>query len=446
MPLLKTPMSALALPQTAPRRPAAGLDALVQRRRRVFALVGAAVFCCLVMMWRLSTQLPTPAPIHESVAEHQRRRFQQENRLDEERKRDVYHRRTARGFRNDKKIVVLLTSSRDADACARQILDARALAFRSARVHFRVYEELYVGHEKGCVEELCDLEPDSCRSLLRSRQLRIQRRDASGALGPTVARHLVEGMVDPEEFGGHFYLSVDSSVVFTKDWDLQLLKQWYSIGNDMAILSSAPKPLELKGIANNTLMLHCSARIASKSADAVVAFNPPEPKIKPSTVLFAPVLQSQYSELFHFGTVAALMAVRSDPHTAHIIVGHEYARASRFWTKGYDFYTPIHDTLFARYDEPAAVPHPSLVEAIARSNRRIRRLLGLPVSFSGERLGDEALYSLGDRRSFAEWKEFAQIDPQAAFNESTTNQFTVCDQQLHYVPYQDTQIWRVSRN
>jgi hypothetical protein len=434
---MKTPMSALALPQTAPRRDGAVLHALERRRRRrrMLALVGAAVFFCLVMMWRLSSRLPTPAPIHASVVEQRRRRFEVENQLDEERKRDAHHRRTSRGFRNDKNIVVLLTSDRDADVCARQLVDAHASAFRAVRVHFRLFEEHHIGQEKSCIEELCDLEPEVCQALLRTQQLRYQRRDVSGALGPTVARHLVEGMVDPEEFGGHFYLSVDSSVEFTKDWDLELLKQWYSIGNDMAILSAAPKPLELRGITNDTLMMHCSARIASKGADAVVEFNPPEPKPKASSVLFAPVLQAQYSELFHFGSVAALLAVRSDPHTPYITVGHEYARASRFWTKGYDFYTPIYDTLLARYDQPAAAPHPSRAEAVARSNRRIRRLLGLSASVSGEALDEEALYSLGDRRSMAQWTQFARIDPQAAYNESTTNQFTACDQELHYVPY-----------
>lgn len=436
---MKTPMSALALPQTAaPRGSAGGREALERRRRCTAALVGAAVLFCLWTMWRMSLLLPAPAPalVHRLVEERQRRRFEAEARLGEERERER-HRAARRGvgFRDDKRVVLLLTSRGDSEACARQIAAARALAFRPARLHFRLFEELRVGEQCGCVERLCELEPRDCQALLRTEQLLVQRRHASGARGPTVARHLVESMVDPEAFVAQFYLSVDASVFFTQDWDLQLLKQWYSIGNDMAILSAAPKPLELRGIATNTLMLHCSARIAAKGPDAVVSFNPPEPVPKQSSVLFAPVLQSQYSELFHFGPVSALLAVRSDPHTPHATVGHEYARASRFWTNGYDFYTPIQDSLFARYDDQPETPDPRAAAAIARSSRRIRRLLGLSTSVADEPLEDQALYSLGAARSMDQWQQYSQIDPRAPFNESTTNQFTVCDRRLHFVPF-----------
>lgn len=432
MPLVKTPMSALALPHTSPRAAPGAREAAERRRQRVLIVATVAVCCCLMVLWGMVAQLPAPAQVHHAVEERLPRRTEQERRSSS----NAPRRRSSRGFRDDKQIVVLLVSDREGDACARQLVSAKALAYRAPRVHFRVFEELYIGQDVGCVERFCELEPSACGQLLRSRQLRVQRRDASGSLGPTVARHLVEGMVDSTEFKDAFYLSVDTSAEFTKRWDVELLKQWYSAGNDMAILSVAPTPVELKDVALDTILLHCSSRIASKDVDAVVQFNPPEPKPKPTPEpVAAPVLQSQYSELAHFGRVSALLNVRSDPHTPFVTAGREYARASRFWTSGYDFYTPLQATFFARYDLPEQTPRPDQLARFTRSHRRMRRLLGLPVSFAGEPLEDEARYSLGDRRTMEDWIRFSRIEPRAAFNESTVNQFTVCDQQLRYVPY-----------
>jgi hypothetical protein len=158
----------------------------------------------------------------------------------------------------------------------------------------------------------------------------------------------------------------------------------------------------------------------------------------------------RYSEVFHFGPTRALFDVRSDPHTPLISVGHEYARATRFWTRGYDFYAPNEDTLFARYrwQEP---PLPMSSGAIdddtdkrrqRRTNeadRRIRRLLGLPASVQDDALEQADAYALGSQRSMEAWQKFSGVDPRAGFNEATTNQFTLCGAiasgEVHYVPY-----------
>ncbi|KAF1795317.1 Glycosyltransferase, GlcNAc [Phytophthora cactorum] len=255
--------------------------------------------------------------------------------------------------------------------------------------------------------------------------------------GTTVARYVAEGMVE-HKFANDFYLSVDPAViVFTENWDLELLKQWYSVGNDMAILSVAPKAVELRGLTNATVLVQCSARIHSKSPDAVVEFNSPEPVPRQGAVLISPVLQTQYSEVFHFGQTRALFDVRSDPHTPLISVGHEYARATRFWTRGYDFYAPNEDVLFARYQwqEPSLPMSSGAIDdgtdkqrqrRMGESNRRIRRLLGLSVPAQDRQLEQPELFALGSQRSMEAWQQFSGVDPRAAYNESTTNQFSLC--------------------
>ncbi|KAF4043855.1 Glycosyltransferase (GlcNAc) [Phytophthora infestans] len=449
----QTPMSALGLPQSRLRdRDAASMSAkeaaLFRRRRAIAGVVLVALCLCVMMTWRLSTQLPSsatsvasPKPTLHHTISHE---------VDEQEDLAIKHQqRTTRGFRDEKQIVVVLTHFRDSDACAQAIVDARATAFLP-RVHFRVFEELYLTQEQTCVQRLCELKPKDCKQLLRSGQLRMQRRDASGALGTTVARYIAEGMVE-HKFVNDFYLSVDPAVVvFTENWDLELLKEWYSVGNDMAILSVAPKAIQLRGLTNSTVLVQCSARIHSKSSDAVVEFNAPEPMPRQGAALLSPVLQTQYSEVFHFGPTRALFDVRSDPHTPLISVGHEYARATRFWTRGYDFYAPNEDVLFARYQwqEP---PLPMASGAIGddtdmqqqsrkdEANRRIRRLLGLPVSVQDRQLEQSDIFALGSQRSMEAWQQFSGVDPRAAYNESTTNQFSLCGAiasgKVHYVPY-----------
>ncbi|OWZ22924.1 hypothetical protein PHMEG_0002302 [Phytophthora megakarya] len=459
----QTPMSALGLPQSRPRNVASMSTketALFRRRRAIAGLVIAALCLSVLMTWRLFMRLPASATSMTATSPRrtlphtlppeaqQQQRLEQEKQLADERRR--IEKKASRGFHDDKQLVLVLTHFRDSEACAQTLVDARATAFLASRVHFRVFEELYLTQEKTCVQRFCELNPLDCKLLLRSGQLRAQRRDASGAVGATVARYIAEGMVE-RKFATDFYLSVDPAVVaFTENWDLELLKQWYSVGNDMAILSVAPKSMELRGLTNSTMLVLCSARIHSKAADTMVEFNAPEPVPRQGAALLSPVLQTQYSEVFHFGPTRALFAVRSDPHTPLISVGHEYARAARFWTRGYDFYAPNEDVLLARYqwkEPPLPMSSGALdddtdkrrARRVDEANRRIRRLLGLPVSVQDGELKQSDIYALGSQRSMTAWQQFSGVDPRAAYDESTTNQFSLCSAvengKVHYVPY-----------
>lgn len=449
----QTPMSALGLGPTLPRVAAQQAQRERERLRRKRVVLIVTALCVLALLFELSQWTLGSARAAEERRAAQRAvdgalesRQRGAAQLESERRQQQRAASDRRGFRDNKQLVLLLAHFRDADACAQTLADAHARAYLPARVHFRVVDEVDVGVDDSCVQRFCAQQPVACRELLRAGRLRFATRDASGARGMTVARNLVENMVTRREFGDDFYVSVDAGVSFAQDWDLALLKQWYSIGNDMAILSSAPKALVLKDRRSSvaTFLLQCSAHIHSKASDAVVEFNPPEPRPKVDAALFAPVLQAQYTEVFHFGPVSALLAVRSDPHTPFVTVGHEYARASRFWTHGYDFYAPVEDIVFATYawqPTPVSSSEKDTAAHVQRANKRIRRLLKLPVSASSAEetvaiAVDEDKFALGTRRSMAQWQSFSKIDPVAPYNESTTNQFVACFDKLQYVGYQ----------
>lgn len=445
--MTQTPLSALGLGPALPRVNAQQAQREAERARRKLTVMLVAALCALALLFEL-TQWATGSDATRQPGDARGRHERStatptSERLHQQHKPKV----RGRGFRNEKQIVLLLAHFRDASACADTLTDALTRAYLPARVHVRVVDEVDVGLDASCVQLFCARVPDPCRTLLRSRRLQYVTRDATSAHGATVARHLVEAMVSRREFSDDFYVSVDAGVSFVQDWDLTLLTQWYSIGNDRAILSAAPKAAVLKHHDDSaaTFLLQCSARIYSKDKDAVVAFNPPEPRLKAASAddagaRLTPVLQAQYTEVFHFGPVSALLAVRSDPHTPFVTVGHEYARATRFWTHGYDFYAPITDVAFATY---AWQPTPTAEDGdtaahVARAHRRIRQLLQLPVTPAAEQrpLVAEAEFALGTRRSMGEWERFSKIDPRAPYNESTTNQFVSCFEPLEYVGFQ----------
>ncbi|CEG39642.1 Glycosyltransferase, GlcNAc [Plasmopara halstedii] len=457
-----TPTLALGLPQSYNHGLALKEAALVRRRRAIIGVIITALCLCVMITWHLVMQLPTSRSSGEVASPHrmlhqtnltdvkQSHSLQYPKQLVDEHQHTVQDQRETRGFHDEKQIVMVLAHYQNSNACAQSLIDARAKAYLASRVHFRVFEELYLNQEPTCVQRYCELKSTDCKELLRSGQLRAQKRDASGALGFTVARYVAESLVE-RKFANDFYMSIDPAiVVFTEKWDIELLKQWYSVGNDMAILSIAPRAIESRNLSNATVLVQCSARIHSKSFDAVVEFNAPEPLPRQGAALYSPVLQTQYSELFHFGPIHALFDVRSDPHTPLILVGYEYARATRFWTRGYDFYAPNKDVVFARYqwkDAPfpkALGPTNGDIEQWRQrrsdtATRRIRRLLGLPVSVLDGQLEQFETYALGNLRSMDAWQRFSGVNPRAAYNESTTNQFSLCaaiaNNQVQYVRY-----------
>ncbi len=53
-------------------------------------------------------------------------------------------------------------------------------------------------------------------------------------VGPMFARHLIHRMYR----GEYFVLQVDSHVRFVADWDEDVISQWTSIGNEMAVITT----------------------------------------------------------------------------------------------------------------------------------------------------------------------------------------------------------------
>lgn len=116
----------------------------------------------------------------------------------------------------------------------------------------------------------------------------------------------------------------------------------------------------------------------------------------------------------------AELKVQVDPHTPHIFDGEEFNRAARFWTYGYDIYTPNHVYVLHDYHGSQSNPvtrgwgkNPRIHGTFEDSNKRLRTMLDMP---GGESKVDVAKklqrskYGLGDRRTLDQLIQFSGFD------------------------------------
>jgi len=115
----------------------------------------------------------------------------------------------------------------------------------------------------------------------------------------------------------------------------------------------------------------------------------------------------------------AELKVPVDPHSPYVFDGEEFNRAARYWTYGYDIYTPHRVYVLHNYPESQSNPTTGSWRrkidrtALENSNRRLRSVIDVPGGFSDR---DEVIklkkskYGLGDRRSLDELIQFSGID------------------------------------
>ncbi|RHY21615.1 hypothetical protein DYB32_009761 [Aphanomyces invadans] len=335
-------------------------------------------------------------------------------------------------------IGVILTHYRDNEECMQTLQSLYDTAQYSASIHIYLFEEVELGSndDTTCFQLLCQTSPSICE--YHATRIHHKRRHAADHIGPGPARAIAESMVVQSRH--KYFLSITTRLEFTPRWDVAVLAQWTSIGNPKALLSFAPPAVRSKEWPTDSSQqaILCTGRITSiQSNIAVVAFNLPVLIADPRAS--TPRLVSQYSEDFVFGPIKALIEAPSDPNVEFVWEGLAYYRAVRWWTRGYDFYSPTTDVVFEKYTRRSLHPlHPSLIHTIASDDTamarlvarqkesyiRIRRVLrfnsGEPPSSKDE------MYSIGSTRSLEQWVAFSGLNHNAKKDESTDRQFQNC--------------------
>ncbi len=132
-------------------------------------------------------------------------------------------------------IFVAIASYRDYQ-CSRTVESIFARAARPERVRVAVVDQVRVGIDGPCSVPpggACDSNPDQAACVHKDR-IDYLTVDASLSVGPVFARHLGHRMYR----GEYFAMQTDAHVEFVKGWDDEIVDQWRSAKNEMAILTA----------------------------------------------------------------------------------------------------------------------------------------------------------------------------------------------------------------
>jgi len=151
-----------------------------------------------------------------------------------------------------------------------------------------------------------------------------------------------------------------------------------------------------------------------------------------------------WSAAISFSKCHAELKVPVDAHAPNVFDGDEFNRAVRFWTYGYDIYTPhriliAHDYGGSRNNTFAMGwrnnNDASWNDVLRKSQKRLKTIVGLPGGVSEEtdalRLR-KSKFGLGDRRTIQQFIDFSGID--VANREMLGGDKTRCGN-LQWVPF-----------
>ncbi|KAL7531450.1 hypothetical protein ACHAXR_004056 [Thalassiosira sp. AJA248-18] len=327
-----------------------------------------------------------------------------------------------------------LPSYRD-PLCPRTLKYLFTKAKRPFDIRVRVLQQNVPGEDDGCLDKYCEMMAelrqetgggstakggpagDDCP---HKDQVFIHPIHAKEAAGPTYARGLlgqdIREAYENNELGPQdFCMSTDSHMDFEPEWDQKMVDMWDMAQNEYAVLSTYVANIDQLGQNLNGVhevphlcMVIFTSQVRTHATKC--ARNLPRPKLT----------NAVWGAGLSFSKCHAELKVPVDPHTPGIFDGEEFNRAARFWTYGYDVYTP--HRVYVLHDYPGSQHNPKTMgwghgkfeqTDLKNAYYRLNTILDIP---GGERDYDKRLrlkrskYGLGDRRSLDDLIEFSGID------------------------------------
>jgi hypothetical protein len=238
---------------------------------------------------------------------------------------------------HDETIFVSIASYRDHE-CANTVFDLFEKAYCPFRITVGICQQNYSQVDEDVLEAYKKLALGGTSDF--SDRIRIVRIDADEAKGPMYARHLIEKKLFR---GERFYFITDSHMLFTPDWDKNLITEW----NQCRQLSLKPiltmYPDDFK--PHHRLMPPLNYEKAPGSYLRFKKFNEQTNMIEIEGPGFlrkptAPVPSMFWAGCCSFGSSSMIQEVPFDPFCDYVFFGEEILMAIRLWTAGYDLYNP----------------------------------------------------------------------------------------------------------
>jgi hypothetical protein len=355
----------------------------------------------------------------------------------------------------DGSIFLSLPSFRDGERCAETIKSIFENAKNPDKIMVGLIEEA-APEDKYCLEQYCAnqgiqfiqrqtiradmtkvIATEAMEDCPRINQIRLLSKYNIAAKGPTDARALTRKIVGNEEF----CLQIDSHTAFTQDWDVVAKEEWHATGNEFAVLSTAPAKMSEQqdyeswtGSKSKEVPRQCFPKILDNNIPDF--FSPADGK---AVSLEKPLLSHAWNPAFSFSKCHIEESAPYDPFTPYVMGAEAFPRFARFWTRGYDVYTPTRNIVFHDYG-----PNPSghdMNEWFKQrrgslrqeSLDRIKAFLHIrgPVDTSETALANMGIYGLGKRRSLSQLYKFTGID----MNTMKVDKENIQCANLEWVPY-----------
>ena len=263
----------------------------------------------------------------------------------------------------------------------------------------------------GICQQNKDGDEDCLLSFEESPNLKIIRIPNTEAKGPTYARYLCSTLWDGEEY----YFQIDSHTKFIKSWDTKLInmiKKIKELGlSQKPVISHYPK--EIKDYENREKNKYSVPRMCKSF------FN----KRDMISFLGAEIMDTK-KQFYQTPYVAGGMVFSEsyflkelpyDPELPYLFVGEEILHSIRYYTNGWDVFTPDENIIFHEYtrkDKPKIwTDNPSYSDMDAFE--KVKYYIGLVSDDS--KIKDNLKknlhkYGLGTQRSLQDYYDFAGID------------------------------------
>jgi len=240
-----------------------------------------------------------------------------------------------------------VASYRDPE-CTATVEDVYARAEHPERIRVAIIDQRVDG-DSVCAQPQVPCETDPTQALCRYRHLiDVFEMDARLAVGPVFARHLA----NRHYRGEYFAMQIDSHVRFTEHWDTDIVGQWKSANNEMAVLSTylsdiinSIEPVTHKGIHPGRPIM-CASDYEGKG-DYKHLRHGQQPEGAPG-ITGQPTLHPFWAAGFSFARGHFVLQVPYDM-LPMVFQGEEISIGLRGFTYGYDYYAAERSVCFHMY-------------------------------------------------------------------------------------------------
>jgi [Skp1-protein]-hydroxyproline N-acetylglucosaminyltransferase len=245
-------------------------------------------------------------------------------------------------------IYASVASYRDPE-CTATVEDLYATAKHPERVRVAIIDQRVPG-DAVCSQPAVPCDQDPGQALCRYRHLiDVYDMDARLAVGPVFARHLAQRHYR----GEYFAMQLDSHVRMTVDWDTDIIAQWQSAHNEMAVLSTYVSDIngridpETHERTEAGRPIMCVAEWEGRGGTKHLRFGQ-QPE-GPAGIHGQPTLHPFWAAGFSFARGHFVIQVPYDQYLPMIFQGEEISMTLRGYSYGYDYYAPENGVCFHMY-------------------------------------------------------------------------------------------------